>query len=196
MSSSAKFIFYLYDNAFEDAVLCNRFLQAIPKLFTELPVASLVLCSSDIAKIIHYAMQIKADTDSHNIALLSNQLEASLQADLDGLEISHHSSENAKKIRTKLGNHKILGVRCKTLHDGYHWGEQEIDYVAFHSKKNELITRWMQDTTLPLIAYNIENANDCQRLVMQNVDFLAPHINIFNHDNFLEQLQSYLPAMS
>ena len=92
------------------------------------------------------------------------------------LEGAHlfQSPDDIKAIRKMMGD-AALGVGpLNSKHDAMVLGENGADYIAFPAGEKDLIAWWVENFTLPCVAWGVQSLEDAQAIKKTGADFICP----------------------
>jgi len=121
-------------------------------------------------------------TLAHEVAfLIENDAERAESIGADGIHIPAGVALY-RSARGKLGQRAIIGAGCiENRHDAMIMAELGADYVAFgpaedestRERRAELIAWWAEIFVVPCVAWDVETAEEAERLASFGADFIA-----------------------
>jgi thiamine-phosphate pyrophosphorylase len=169
---------YLTLPARPSAALENSLAQAL----ADADVACVLLCN-DMAPIdTSWDIRLREITLAREVAfLIENDAERAGSIGADGIHITADVALY-RSARSKLGERAIIGVGCiENRHDAMIMAELGADYVAFgpaedepaRERRAELIAWWSEIFVAPCVAWDVETAEEAERLAGLGADFIA-----------------------
>lgn len=160
-----------------------RELDALAKVLARWTPAALRLSTTDETRARHCVSAIRQTVQSHGTALILTDLPALAQElGCDGVHLTSNPSR-CLTAREELGRDLQLGVSCGTSRDdAMNAGELGADYIAIAPNATDLVTWWSQMMELPVIAEDIETAEQALAMIKANADFLSIPLSFVDAD--------------
>ncbi|WP_025885935.1 thiamine phosphate synthase [Asaia prunellae] len=161
----------------------SRELNDLAKVLERWTPSALRLSTTDESQARHCVNAIRSTVQAHGTALILTDLPALAQElGCDGVHLSGHPSR-CLTAREELGKDLQLGVYCDTSRDdAMNAGELGADYISIAPNAPDLVAWWSQMMELPVIAENIETAEQALVMIKANADFLAIPLSFVDAD--------------
>lgn len=144
---------------------------------------------------INEALLLKEVCQKHQIPLIVNDdIEVMIAIDADGIHVGQ-SDMDAKLVRAKIGNHKILGVSAQTVEQALIAQEAGADYLGVGAVFNtgtksdadevdfETLVNICKSVDLPVVAIGGINCENLLKLKGSGIDGIAVVSAIMAQDN-------------
>jgi thiamine-phosphate pyrophosphorylase len=179
--------------------------SSLAQALAEADVACVLLCN-DMAPIDNsWAFRLRELTLAREIAfLIENDAPRAETIGADGIHITADVALY-RSARDKLGQLAIIGVGCiESRHDAMTMAELGADYVAFgHAEANEtacelrveLIAWWSEIFVAPCVAWDVETAEEAERLAGLGADFIALSTAIWQAEDVAQRIATIGAAL-
>lgn len=105
--------------------------------------------------------------------MLPVPFEANEHPALEGAHL-FQAPDNMKAVRKMMGENALGVGPLSSKHDAMVLGEDGADYIAFPAAEIELIEWWVENFTLPCVAWGVQSLDDAQAIKKTGADFLCP----------------------
>ena len=179
--------------------------SSLAQALAEADVACVLLCN-DMAPIDNsWAFRLRELTLAREIAfLIENDAPRAETIGADGIHITADVALY-RSARDKLGQLAIIGVGCiESRHDAMTMAELGADYVAFGPAeaneaacelRAELIAWWSEIFVAPCVAWDVETAEEAERLAGLGADFIALSTAIWQAEDVAQRIATIGAAL-
>jgi thiamine-phosphate pyrophosphorylase len=171
--------------------------SSLAQTLAEADVACVLLCNDMSPVDTSWDIRLRELTRAHEVAfLIENDAERAESIGADGIHIPADVALH-RGARSKLGQRAIIGVGCiESRHDAMTMAELGAEYVAFgpagdepaRERRAELIAWWAEIFVTPCVAWDIEAAEEAERLASLGADFIALSTAIWRADDAAKRI--------
>jgi thiamine-phosphate pyrophosphorylase len=169
--------------------------------------ACVLLCRDETTADESHAGRLIDLVQSHGVAcLMEDDCSLAERLGADGIHIEADPAAYAG-ARDLLGANASIGVGCGLgRHDAMRLAEMGADYVAFSAPAEssidaidqcaETIAWWAEIFVVPCVAWNIDHADDAEKLARLGADFVAPSRHIWRDPGAARLIAEIASAIS
>ncbi|MGC2410176.1 MAG: thiamine phosphate synthase [Methyloceanibacter sp.] len=182
-----------------------RLESSLAQALDQADVACVLLCGDGAPSDTPWDLQLRELTREREVAfLIENDAGRAERLGADGIHIAADVAFY-RQAHDHLGQRSIIGAGCiASRHDAMIMAELGVDYVAFgpakaneaaRDRRAELIAWWTEIFEVPCVAWDVETAEEAERLAGLGADFIALSTAIWQAEGAAQRIATIDAAL-